>query len=46
MGCCSLGLAEALRRHLAELDAMTPEQRIEQRYAKFRAMGPFVDAAG
>ena len=39
-------LAEALRRHLAELDAMTPEQRIEQRYAKFRAMGPFVDAAG
>lgn len=39
-------LAEALRRHLAELDAMTPEERIEQRYAKFRAMGPFVDAAG
>ena len=30
---------EALLRHLAELDAMTPQDRLEARYQKFRAMG-------
>jgi acetyl-CoA carboxylase carboxyl transferase subunit alpha len=30
---------EAISRHLAELDAMTPEGRLEARYQKFRGMG-------
>ncbi len=32
-------LADRLRVHLAELEAMSAEQRVEDRYAKFRAMG-------
>jgi len=32
-------LAEALRRNLAELRALTPTARRDQRYAKFRRMG-------
>ena len=34
-------LAAALRRHLAELKKLTPEQLVRQRYQKFRAMGVF-----
>jgi acetyl-CoA carboxylase carboxyl transferase subunit alpha len=30
---------EALRRHLKEVEAWTPEERLEARYQKFRAMG-------
>ena len=30
---------EALRRHLAEIDALDPAERLELRYQKFRAMG-------
>ena len=32
---------DALRRHLAELKQLTPEQLIRDRYDKFRAMGVF-----
>jgi len=32
-------LGEALRRNLAELDSLSPQALIDQRYAKFRAMG-------
>ena len=32
-------LAVRLRVHLEEVEAMTPEERIEDRYAKFRAVG-------
>jgi acetyl-CoA carboxylase carboxyl transferase subunit alpha len=32
-------LGAALRRILDELCALSPEQRVEQRYAKFRRMG-------
>jgi len=34
-------VGEAIRRHLASLRQMTPEQIIEDRYKKFRAMGVF-----
>lgn len=34
-------LREALKRHLKELDLLTPEELVEQRYRKFRAMGVF-----
>jgi len=34
-------LRQALRRHLAELRKLTPEQLVKQRYQKFRAMGVF-----
>lgn len=34
-------LAERLSAHLAELEGMTPQQRLDERYAKFRAMGRF-----
>ncbi|RMG93922.1 MAG: acetyl-CoA carboxylase carboxyltransferase subunit alpha [Deltaproteobacteria bacterium] len=34
-------LAEALARHLAELDKMTPDERRNARYRKFREMGRF-----
>ncbi|HZY02159.1 MAG TPA: acetyl-CoA carboxylase carboxyltransferase subunit alpha [Anaeromyxobacteraceae bacterium] len=34
-------LRQALRRHLAELKKLTPEQLVRQRYQKFRAMGVF-----
>jgi acetyl-CoA carboxylase carboxyl transferase subunit alpha len=34
-------LGEALRRHLAELEALSPEALVEHRYQKFRAMGRF-----
>ena len=32
---------EAIRRHLAELKKLTPEQLVVDRYKKFRAMGVF-----
>lgn len=42
-------VGEALSRHVAELSAMTPAERVQQRYEKFRAMGrlgqAFVDEA-
>ncbi len=34
-------LHQALRRHLAELKKLSPEQLVRQRYQKFRAMGVF-----
>jgi acetyl-CoA carboxylase carboxyl transferase subunit alpha len=37
-------LAHTLRRHLAELDAMTPDERREARWAKFSKMGAWVEA--
>ncbi|CAH2031729.1 acetyl-CoA carboxylase carboxyltransferase subunit alpha [Trichlorobacter ammonificans] len=36
-------LGSAIRRHLAELQQMTPEQLVEDRYQKFRAMSRFVE---
>jgi acetyl-CoA carboxylase carboxyl transferase subunit alpha len=36
-------LGEALRRHLAELRAMSTEDRLEQRYRKYRSTGVFVE---
>jgi acetyl-CoA carboxylase carboxyl transferase subunit alpha len=36
-------LGEALRRHLNELRALSPEQLVEQRYQKFRSTGVFVE---
>jgi acetyl-CoA carboxylase carboxyl transferase subunit alpha len=32
-------LDEAIQRHLREVKAMTPAERLEVRYQKFRAMG-------
>ena len=34
----------AIRRHLAELRRLAPDQLVEQRYQKFRAMGAFVES--
>jgi acetyl-CoA carboxylase carboxyl transferase subunit alpha len=34
-------LGAALRRHLAELEPLSPEALVEDRYRKFRAMGRF-----
>lgn len=34
-------LADALRRHLAELEVMSPRQLVDDRYARFRALGVF-----
>ena len=34
-------LGKALRKHLAALSGMSPEKLIEDRYRKFRALGPF-----
>jgi acetyl-CoA carboxylase carboxyl transferase subunit alpha len=34
----------AIRRHLAELSALSPADLVEQRYQKFRAMGAFVES--
>ncbi len=36
-------IREALWNHLQELSAMTPEQLIEDRYRKFRAIGEFAE---
>lgn len=36
-------IREALSRHLGELDALGPEGRVADRYAKFRAMGRFLE---
>jgi acetyl-CoA carboxylase carboxyl transferase subunit alpha len=36
-------LGDALRRHLTELRALSPDQLVEDRYRKFRAMGVFVE---
>ena len=34
-------LGKALRKHLGQLMAMKPDKLIEDRYRKFRALGPF-----
>ncbi len=34
-------VGEALRRHLAELKKLTPEQLVVDRYKKYRVMGVF-----
>lgn len=39
----ALALGSAIRHHLAELQQMTPEQLIEDRYQKFRAMTRMVE---
>ncbi len=39
----ALAVKEALLRHLNELKALSPEALREQRYAKFRRMGVFVE---
>jgi acetyl-CoA carboxylase carboxyl transferase subunit alpha len=39
-------LGAALRRHLGELRALTPERLKTLRYEKFRQMGAFVEAGG
>jgi acetyl-CoA carboxylase carboxyl transferase subunit alpha len=36
-------VGEAIRRHLAELKKLTPEQLVTDRYKKFRAMGVFTE---
>jgi acetyl-CoA carboxylase carboxyl transferase subunit alpha len=36
----------ALKRHLKELTALTPDELTERRYQKFRAMGAFVENVG
>ena len=35
-------LGKALRKHLGQLVGMKPEKLIEDRYRKFRALGPFL----
>ena len=37
-------ISDLLVKHLAELDAMSNEERIQDRYAKFRSMGVFDEA--
>jgi acetyl-CoA carboxylase carboxyl transferase subunit alpha len=37
-------LGTALRRHLAELGALSPAELVDQRYDKFRQMGAFVES--
>jgi len=39
----AMALKEALIRHLEELKRMTPEERLEARYEKFRRMGVFLE---
>jgi acetyl-CoA carboxylase carboxyl transferase subunit alpha len=36
-------LGEALGRHLDQLTALSPEQLLQQRYDKYRAMGVFLE---
>jgi acetyl-CoA carboxylase carboxyl transferase subunit alpha len=36
-------LGKALRRHLAELTRLSPEELVKDRYQKFRAMGAFTE---
>lgn len=42
----SLYLRDAIKRSLAELNAMTPTQLIDQRYERFRKMGNFFEEVG
>jgi acetyl-CoA carboxylase carboxyl transferase subunit alpha len=37
------GMRRVLKRHLAELSRMAPDDLVEQRYRKFRAMGAMVE---
>src|SRR4051812_16646340 len=39
-------VGEAIARELAVLSALSPAQRLEERYAKFRKMGSFLESAG
>jgi acetyl-CoA carboxylase carboxyl transferase subunit alpha len=39
-------LALALRRHLADLTSLSPHELKDQRYAKYRRMGAFVEPGG
>ncbi len=39
-------LAEAIRRHLADLVQLSPQQLKDQRYDKYRRMGAFVESGG
>lgn len=38
-------LRQVLRRHLEEVSALTVEDRLEQRYQKYRVMGAFLESA-
>ena len=37
-------LREALRRHLSELRLMGPDEIVEDRYRKFRKLGPITES--
>ncbi len=39
----AMAMGSSIRRHLAELQQMTPEQLVEDRYQKFRAMSRFTE---
>jgi acetyl-CoA carboxylase carboxyl transferase subunit alpha len=39
-------LRQAIRRHLGELVKLSPAELVEQRYAKFRKLGAFVEGSG
>ena len=39
-------LAEAIRKHLAELSKLSPRELKDQRYNKYRRMGAFVESGG
>ncbi|HNK46304.1 MAG TPA: acetyl-CoA carboxylase carboxyltransferase subunit alpha [Pseudomonadota bacterium] len=38
-------VGEAVARHLADLSALSPSQLLDGRYAKYRAIGSFIDTA-
>jgi acetyl-CoA carboxylase carboxyl transferase subunit alpha len=37
-------LRETLRRHLRELRSMSPDELVDDRYRKFRKLGPITEA--
>jgi acetyl-CoA carboxylase alpha subunit len=39
----AITLRQGLLRHLAEVQAQTPAERLKSRYAKFRAFGHFTE---
>jgi len=45
-GGAAAAVGEAVERHLKEVSALTPEERRERRYRKFRALGRFETVSG
>ncbi len=41
---CAKNLGDALEKHLADIEGLSPEQRVQQRYDKFRNIGVFSEA--